>query len=241
MDVEARRALVAGGLVLGYGAVAGRAPEGARLPANLAAAAGLVTLARRWGRSWPDLGLGPRDLPVGIAVGMATVPVIATVLGATAAVPPARDFFSDERVLEMSGWEAGRKLLVRVPLETALAEELLFRGVLLGLARAAADDRVAVAATALAFGVWHVLPALESHRSNPAAADAADHVGGAGAVVVSTVLATAAAGVAFAWLRLRSRSVLAPVIAHATLNSFAFVATHWIDRRRAGRSAEAVA
>jgi membrane protease YdiL (CAAX protease family) len=235
---EARQALVAGGLVLGYGAVAGRAPEGARLPANLAAAAGLVALARRWGRSWADLGLHPADLPAGIAVGVATVPVIATALGATAAVPPARDLFSDERVLGMSGWEAWREVLVRVPLETALAEEVLFRGGLLGLARAAGDDdRVAVAAVALAFGVWHVLPALESHRSNPAAADVADHVGGAGAVVASTIVATAAAGVAFAWLRLRSRSVVAPVIAHAALNSLAFVATHWIDRRRASRSA----
>ena len=60
-------------------------------------------------------------------------------------------------------------------------------------------------------------------------------------MVASTVLATAAAGVAFAWLRLRSRSVVAPVLAHAALNSLAFVATHWVDRRRAGRSVGPVA
>jgi membrane protease YdiL (CAAX protease family) len=241
MQADARHALVAGGLVLGYGALAGRAPEGARLPANLAAAAGLVALSRRWGRSWSDLGLHPADLPAGIAVGAATVPVIATVIGATAAVTPARGLFSDERVVGMSGWEASRKLLVQVPLETALAEEVLFRGALLGLVRASVTDRVAVAATALAFGVWHVLPALESHRSNPGAADVAEGHGGAGAVVATTVLATAAAGVAFTWLRLRSRSVVAPVLAHAALNSLAFVATHWIGRRRAGRSAGLVA
>ncbi len=241
MHTEARQALVAGSLVLGYGALAGRAPEAARLPANLAAAAGLVALSRRWGRSWSDLGLHPADVPAGIAVGVATVPVIASSLGVSAALPPARGLFSDERVLGLSGWEAWRKLLVQVPLETALAEEVLFRGVLLGLTRAAAPDGVAVAATALAFGAWHVLPALESHRSNPGAADAAEGVGGAGAVVAGTVLATAAAGAVFAWLRLRSRSVVAPVLAHAALNSLAFVATHWIGRRRAGRSAGPVA
>ena len=224
--------------MLGYGAAAGRAlPDALRLPANLAAAVGMVGLARRWDRSWDDLGLAPSALPAGIAAGAATVPVIAAALGVAAALPRTRRLFSDERVLGVSGWIAWRKLLLQVPLETALAEELMFRGALLALAQAVVTDHAAVAATSVAFGVWHVLPALESHRSNPGAAGAAERVGGAGAVVAGTVIATAAAGAAFAWLRLRSRSVAAPVVAHAALNSLAFLATRWIGRRRALGSA----
>ena len=73
------------------------------------------------------------------------------------------------------------------------------------------------------FGVWHVLPTLESLAANPP--DDGDHsaahkIG----VVAGTVAATTAAGVGFSLLRLRSRSVLAPVIVHAAINSSAFIA-----------------
>jgi membrane protease YdiL (CAAX protease family) len=36
--------------------------------------------------------------------------------------------------------------------------------------------------------------------------------------------------VVFAWLRLRSRSVLAPALAHAALNISAYVAGRWVSR-----------
>src|SRR5438034_316100 len=47
----------------------------------------------------------------------------------------------------------------------------------------------------------------------------------------------AAAGAVFGWLRLRSGSVLAPLLAHAALNDSALVAgraAHWLSRRRTG-------
>lgn len=225
--------MLAAGGVLAYGAATHRAiPAGAQLPANLGAAAALVLVARRWGRSWSDLGLDPDDARRGVAVGAATIPLIAGALAAAAAIPTLRPYFQDDRVVDASPAEAARHLLVRVPLATALAEEVLFRGALFALFGAGAGRTGAVASTSLAFGIWHVLPALESHRSNPGAAEAAAPLGGPGAVIAGTVVATAAAGAAFAWLRLRARSVVAPVIAHAALNSLAFLATRRVARAR---------
>ena len=43
-------------------------------------------------------------------------------------------------------------------------------------------------------------------------------------VVVGTLAVTTVAGAAFGWLRLRSGSVIAPMMAHLATNSFAYVA-----------------
>lgn len=237
MAVDVKRTAVATGLVLAYGAASQRAiPRSAQLPANLGAATGLVLLARRWGASWEELGLDARSAPAGIAVGAATVPPIALAIATGTAIPPLRELFHDDRVAGTSWRDAALHVLVRVPLATALAEELLFRSALFAIAGARHDRTRAVAFTSLAFGIWHVLPALHSHRSNPGAAKAAEPVGGAAAVIGGTVAATSLAGVGFAWLRLRSRSVLAPVIAHAALNSAAFLASRRVARARRAAS-----
>ena len=233
MRPDARRAALVGGAVLAYGAISPRVlPRTLQLPANLGAATSTVVLVRAWGRSWRDLGLAPEDLPRGLAVGAATVPVILGVLGAAHLLPAARDLFADERASDASDREARHHLLLRVPIEVALAEELVFRSALLALGRTQGGDVPAVAATSIAFGLWHVLPALESHRNSHGPAQAAARFGGVATVVAGTVAATALAGVAFALLRLRSRSVIAPVIAHTALNSLAFLATRRLGRER---------
>jgi membrane protease YdiL (CAAX protease family) len=76
-----------------------------------------------------------------------------------------------------------------------------------------------------------VIPAVHSHEANPAITRAADRAGGRIATVAGTVVATGLAGAAFGWLRLRSRSVLAPVIAHAGINVAAFLAARRVGGR----------
>ena len=112
--------------------------------------------------------------------------------------------------------------MVRIPLETALAEEVIFRGVLLGLGLRSRSRIGAVVSSSIWFGLWHVYPTLGSlgrGGGGGVVGDQPHHVGGATAGVVA---ATAGAGVLFAVLRLRSGSVAAPVIAHAALNMAAF-------------------
>jgi membrane protease YdiL (CAAX protease family) len=69
------------------------------------------------------------------------------------------------------------------------------------------------------FGLWHVLASLGGGAANAAIADVVggDAAGTAVRVVV-TVGFTFAAGVVLCWLRLRSGSLLAPMLAHWTVN-----------------------
>jgi uncharacterized protein len=57
--------------------------------------------------------------------------------------------------------------------------------------------------------------------------------------VAGNVAVTSAAGAAFAWLRLRSGSVFAPLLAHAALNDSALVAGRVAHRLGRGRGTAA--
>lgn len=81
----------------------------------------------------------------------------------------------------------------RIPVGTVLTEELLFRGVL---------DALSPVASPIFFGLWHIHPARA-----------------AGDTAAGTVAATTVAGVMFSWLRARSGSVLAPMLAHWSINA----------------------
>jgi membrane protease YdiL (CAAX protease family) len=219
-------------LVLAYGATSQQAESaGWQVPANLAAGAAAVAAARARGSSWDVQGLDPLALPGGLRLGVTTLVPVGAVVALGIALPSTRPLFVDERVHGAGARTLAYHALVRIPLATALAEELLFRSALLGIELRSRSRRRAVAMTAIAFGLWHVLPALRSHESNPAGAELASRAGGRAATVAVTVGATAAAGAGLAWLRLRSRSVAAPFIAHAGVNLAAFAAATCMARR----------
>ena len=73
--------------------------------------------------------------------------------------------------------------------------------------------RPALLVGAALFGLWHLTPTLTG------ALDAGDPALG---VTVGTVAATTVAGIGFGWLRVRSGSLLAPILAHIATNSVAF-------------------
>jgi membrane protease YdiL (CAAX protease family) len=66
----------------------------------------------------------------------------------------------------------------------------------------------------LLFGLWHVPPVWNTANGSTVA-----RIGAA----IATVIATTVAGVVFCWLRLRSRSLVAPMLAHVATNSVTFV------------------
>jgi membrane protease YdiL (CAAX protease family) len=230
----ASRTVLMTALALAYGAVSQRA-LGPRttVPVNIAAGAGAVLLARHWGATWTDLGLEPGRLAGGLRAGLAIVPPIAAAVSSGAAHPRTRPLFADERVLRSSSGDAAYQVLVRIPVGTAATEELLFRSALLAVASSWLGPRRAVACSSLAFGLWHVLPALDAHGSNLAGAATVERVGGRSAAVAGTVAVTTAAGIALCALRLRARSVAASIIAHAVLNGAGFVAARGVGRSRA--------
>jgi CAAX protease family protein len=221
---QLRADAAAGVATLAYGAVLNRLlPEAVHVPTSLAAATAWLAAARRAGVSIAGLGLAPDRLGAGLRTGVAVAAPIVAGIGTASRVPVAAPYFDDARVRDFRRGRAAYEAVIRIPIATALGEELIFRGALLGLFGRKRSTTVAVAASSLLFGIWHVLPTLESLAANsPENGDhsAAHKLG----VVAGTVAATAAAGVGFALLRLRSGSVLAPAIVHAAINSSAFVA-----------------
>ncbi|HEX2030939.1 MAG TPA: CPBP family intramembrane glutamic endopeptidase [Actinomycetota bacterium] len=227
-----REALAAVAVVAATNVVLNRvAPRPAVVPTALAGAGAVMSLARRGGVGWPEMGLAPSSLRAGLRWGaLASIPVVAGGIGA-AVVPGARRLLADRRVVESSPADLVYHLALRIPLATALAEELIFRGALRPLLRRRRSRAVGELLTASLFGLWHVLPTLEQLETHPERRAAA---GREWLVLGSAVGVTAAGSLAFGWLRDRSGSLIAPVIAHAAANASSFAAG-WAGRVSASR------
>jgi membrane protease YdiL (CAAX protease family) len=195
-------------------------PEGWYVPANLAMGAALVLLARRSGLKAAELGMERRALGPGLRFGLIAALVVTVLLLALASWPWVSRFFEDEPFAALGVGGILYQVLVRIPLGTALFEEVAFRGVLLGTMMRHGSTGNAVAVSSALFGLWHIVPTMVRLDQNPAgdyAINGLAHVG----LVSLAVVATAMAGIVFCWLRLRSRSLAAPVVVHAVANGVA--------------------
>jgi membrane protease YdiL (CAAX protease family) len=170
--------------------------------------------------SWDELGLSWRRVLTGLRWGGASFALVAAGYALVLAVPLLRPLLSDARVTGLEPGEVAHKVLLRIPLGTVLWEEIAFRGVLLGALLRILPVRSAVAVGAAVFGIWHIRPTLSGLAAN-------DLVDGpvlrAGAVLVACI-GTAAAGVLFSWLRLRSGSLVAPALLHLAANTLGTLA-----------------
>jgi uncharacterized protein len=199
----------------------------AYVPANLVASAALLAVATVvLDLSGADLGLADLDLTdaaMGAGLGFA----IAAPLLVLARTRRGARLVADRRVSGLRGGALAYQTLIRVPLGTALLEELAFRGILFAAWRGEGLVTAYVVSSAV-FGLWHVAPAATMVRLN------ADRATGPllWRGVVGTVLVTALAGAALTWLRLETGSLAAPFTLHATLNSLATVAGAWAGRVR---------
>jgi membrane protease YdiL (CAAX protease family) len=198
------RALVLGAGLVGWSFAAPRVPMPWRMPAQ-AGLAGLLVLS-----TGAALGLRPPALGAGLRFGLAAGAGAATVVAATASVPPVR--------LSMAGRELPRPapvwMLLQIPLSTVWAEEAAYRAALAGVAQRAfgvAGGRLVQAAV---FGLSHIADARAS-----------------GEPVGPTVVATGAAGWVLGWLAERSGSLAAPMLAHLAINETAAAAALTVQRR----------
>ena len=231
----ARSELAASAALLAWNAAINRAvPASAYVPANLAVAGLSVLAARRRRVPAADMGLGRDRLAKGLRVGLVATAPVAAAVALGAAAPATRRFFLDERGSTGGAGYALYHTLVRIPFGTAVAEETLFRGALLGMLLQRHSRARASAVSSVLFGLWHVLPTLDTLRLNAAGAAARDDPARTGGAVLASVAVTAAAGLGFSWLRFRGDSVVAPVVVHAALNSSAFAAARLVARS-AGR------
>ena len=113
---------------------------------NLAVAGSMLLLARPL-LSATQLGLGEDSWLPGLAWGALTMVAGAAVLFVSQRVPVVAKTFEDRRYAGLSDADAVRHALVRVPLGTALLEEIAFRGILFALLESAFSIWVAVIGT----------------------------------------------------------------------------------------------
>jgi membrane protease YdiL (CAAX protease family) len=201
-------------------------PRRFHLATHLASAGAAALAAMAAGASLDDLGLRPDRVPGALARGAISAATIATGIGVGAALPTTRRWFDDERVLDLSAAEALFRGLVEIPVGTAVYEEVVFRGVIMGLALRRLPPLPATLVTSTLFGLWHILPALRDREHNPATRE--QHPA---AVTFATVLNTAAVGALLSWQRLRTNSVVAPILTHTASNSVAFLVATLLSRR----------
>lgn len=199
------------------------------IPFNLGILGVALAIARHAGVTVPDLGYCRDRFGRGIAVGGIVMGVIGIGVIIGVAIPTTREFFYDDRVIERSTVVILFDALVRIPIATAFYEETLFRGVLFGMFVRRWTPLWAAVAANLLFGLWHILPTLDTLETNPAGG-MLDGVAGVVAAAIGSVGGTALAGFAFLWLRLRANSTVAPVLAHIATNSLALLAALFVVR-----------
>jgi membrane protease YdiL (CAAX protease family) len=193
---------------------------GSYVVANVAATAVLLAAARAAGLSWAELGFDRRRLAAGARWGGGCAAVVAAGYAGALALPAVRPLLADARAAGLDGGELAGQVLVRIPLGTVLWEEVAFRGVLLAALGRLLSRRGATGISAALFGLWHVRPTLGALVANDLAGGPLARTG----AVLLACLGTAAAGVLFAELRIRSGSLLAPALLHLATNSLGVLA-----------------
>ena len=151
-------------------------------------------------------------------------------LGAEPRQPEKGDRCSlDDRFLGVSAPLASYQLLLRIPIGTVIFEEMLFRSFLLGMFLRRMGTIAAVLWSSALFGLWHIIPTLNGLETNELG-DQVDSALATTATVAGAVVVTFVSGIVFCWLRLRSRSIVAPMMAHLAVNTSAYLAGYLIVR-----------
>jgi membrane protease YdiL (CAAX protease family) len=182
--------------------------------------AALVLIAWSSGATRDDLGLRRADMGAGVRYGAGAFGLVLLVLLAAAVVPLTNGFLHDSRA-HIDGARLLYEVGVPIVLLTAIPEELAFRGVLLGSGLRLWGPWRASLITSALFGLWHIAPTLHTMSDNHVFRGEAASIAGQALLVLGSIVVTFAAGLAFCWLRLRSKSLIAPVIAHAATNGLA--------------------
>ena len=193
--------LLIGGLTVANVARSTVVPRRWHLPYNVAMATYAVAVARLGGLTTEELGLSRARAGDGARVGAVAFGAISAIV----AVGAVAGLLEDDRT-DVPAADMVVRALVVIPLGTVVAEELSFRGALHGLLSRVTGPRPALVVGSVLFGLWHVAPVWSQGP----------------ATVAGTAVATTFAGAGFVWLRRRSGSVLAPMLAHLGTNSTTF-------------------
>jgi membrane protease YdiL (CAAX protease family) len=209
--------------ILAYGVILARLiPAKLHFISNITVACTAIIIGLNSGLSLNTIGLGRHLIPSGIFISLLFSAVI--LFGALAASHInflTKYFLSQGSILKSSPSRLAYESAVRIPLSTALTEEVLFRGVLLAVFLQHHTTLVAMILSSIVFGLWHVFPSINSMNQNIYNRKSR---GKPAMFIASNVLATSIAGMFFAWLKILSNSIIAPWLTHWTINAGGIVA-----------------
>lgn len=193
------------------------------IPFNLALLGVTLIIARRAGTTWTSMGLRRDRAARGLKLGAVIFAGIVVAMSLALALPSANEILRDERFIESSVGLLLFHALIRIPLGTALYEEVLFRGVIFGMLARRYSPLNAAIWSSLLFGLWHILPVLAAMQTNPVGTQISG-LTGAAVAVAAAVIGTFLAGLILLWIRLRANSIVASVVVHIGTNSTAVIA-----------------
>ncbi len=192
------------------------------IPFNLGILGVAILIARRAGTTWTTMGLRTDRVKRGLGVGGVVIAVIAAGVAVGIAIPATRELFKDDRIIDNSVAWVLFQAFVRIPLATALYEEVLFRGIVFGMLIRRRSPLTAGLMTSVLFGLWHILPTIETLNTNPGG-DMFTGIIGLGVAIIGAIAGTFVAGLGFLWIRLYANSTYASVLAHIGTNSVAML------------------
>ncbi len=178
----------------------------------------LAVVAWLAGLRLDDLGLASSSWAAGLRWGLGAAALLAASYLAALAITPLRSSVAE---VAAPTWSAAMvSALILIPLGTVIHEEFAFRGVLFGLLNRRSGRRIAVLGSSAVFGLWHIVPAPAAGPTNAAMADAVgEGFGGTALRLAGTVLVTGLGGIVLCELRVRSGSLVAPILLHWAVNA----------------------
>jgi membrane protease YdiL (CAAX protease family) len=157
-----------------------------------------------------DLGLEKKNIKNGIKLALPFISSIVFV--AVLAYFISSDIFQDERY-DTNYISLLIKMFIILPVSTVILEELVFRGMLFGVIKKQLSVYRSAIISSILFGLWHLFSA-EYFNGNLLGLELNRTI-----VSIAIVLATATAGMFFIWLRVKSESLIAPILVHFSLNA----------------------
>lgn len=180
-------------------------------------------LALGSGLTLTDLGLSRTTTRTGLRWSAVIMAAVVAVIGIGLALPATRELFLNPGYADLHRALLGAFVLI--PLQTVLAEELLFRGVMLGAMLRRHSPWFAIIAQALLFGLWHVVSSTGLADGNRGIGDlVGDGIVGTLLGIAGAVVFTGVSGVVFGWLRVRTGSLLPCIALHWAANGAGAVA-----------------
>ncbi|MGZ8563557.1 MAG: CPBP family intramembrane glutamic endopeptidase [Candidatus Limnocylindria bacterium] len=201
------------------------------VPAALTISAILVTGMSVWSRrcdlTLAELGLTRHGAARGAAIGLVVAAVVAAGAVVIVRIGPLVDGpVQYEPFATMPAADAIMRALVWVPLATVLPEELSFRGVLLALLRRRYPDTQAALLSAIPFALWHGLIIVHTVGETSLAGTTWGWTLG----ILAGVVVVALGGGLFAYLRIRTGSLFAPLTCHWAFNGAVLIGLYLLQQ-----------